>query len=99
MGILSRASPALGKPDSNGIIREFNNFVADVERVAKDLQHLTGSSLAAARSELQGRVTRARESLSDASKGAVETAARTRDAMTGYVSERPWPALAIAVAL
>jgi ElaB/YqjD/DUF883 family membrane-anchored ribosome-binding protein len=99
MRILSRASQAIGKPDVNGLAQEFNSFVSDVERVVKDLQHLTGNSLSAARSELEGRVSRARDSLSDAGRGALDTATRTRDAMEGYVTERPWPALAIAVAV
>jgi len=95
MGILARASETLGQADSEGLAKEFNNFVSDVERVAKDLQQLTGTSLATARSELQGRISRARESLSEAGRGAMDTAARTRD----YVAERPWAALAVAVAI
>jgi ElaB/YqjD/DUF883 family membrane-anchored ribosome-binding protein len=94
MGMLSRVSEA-GQSSGNGLAQEFNNFVSDVERVVKDLQNLTGSSLTAARSELQGRVTRARESLSEAGRGAVDTAYRTKD----YVTERPWAAVAVAVAI
>jgi ElaB/YqjD/DUF883 family membrane-anchored ribosome-binding protein len=99
MGILSRASQAWSKPDSNGLAREFNSFVGDVERVVQNLQHLTGNSLVAARSDLEGRITRARESLSDAGRSAAQAATRTRDAMEDYVTEKPWPALAIAVAV
>src|SRR5689334_5041993 len=95
MGILSRTTESLGRSNGDGLAQEFNNFVTDVERVAKDLQQLTGSSLAAARSELQGRISRARDSLSDAGRGAAETAVRTRD----YVAERPWAAVAVAVAI
>jgi len=95
MGILSRATESMGRSSGNGLAHEFNNFVTDVERVAKDLQHLTGSSLAAARNELQGRISRARDSLSDAGRGAMDTAVRTRD----YVAERPWAAVAVAVAV
>jgi ElaB/YqjD/DUF883 family membrane-anchored ribosome-binding protein len=99
MGILSRASEALHRPQANGLAQEFNSFVSDVERVVKDLQHLTGSSLSSARSELEGRVSRARESLTSAGRGAVDTASRTKDAMEEYVTRRPWPALAVAVAV
>jgi len=99
MGILSRTSEVLHRPTSNGLAQEFNSFVSDVERVVKDLQHLTGSSLSSARSELEGRVSRARESLANAGRGAVAAAARTQDAMEGYVARRPWPALAVAVAV
>ena len=99
MGILSRASEVLHRPDSNGLAREFNSFVSDVERVVKDLQHLTGSSLSSARSELEGRVSRARESLAGAGRDAVDTAARGTDAMEEYVTRRPWSALAVAVAV
>jgi ElaB/YqjD/DUF883 family membrane-anchored ribosome-binding protein len=95
MGILSRASESMGRSSGEGLAKEFNNFVSDVERVAKDLQQLTGSSLAAARAELQGRIARARDSMSDAGRGAAETAVRTRD----YVAERPWAAVAVAVAI
>jgi len=91
MGMLSRATDSAG----DGLAQEFNNFVSDVEKVVKDLQGLTGSSLAAARSELQSRVSRARDSLSDAGRGAMQTAVRTKD----YVAERPWAALAVAVAI
>ena len=99
MGIMSRASEVLHRPAGNGLAKEFNSFVSDVERVVKDLQNLTGSSLSAARSELEGRVSRARESLSEAGRGAVDTATRTKDVMEEYVSRRPWPALAIALAV
>jgi ElaB/YqjD/DUF883 family membrane-anchored ribosome-binding protein len=95
MGILSRATDNFRRSDGNGLAQEFNNFVTDVERVAKDLQQLTGSSLAAARSDLQGRIARARDSLGDAGRGAMRTAERTRD----YVAERPWAAVALAVAV
>ena len=94
MGMLSRVSE-VGRSGGNGLAQEFNNFVSDVERVVKDLQSLTGSSLTAARAELQGRVARARESLSDAGRGAMDTAYRTKD----YVAERPWAAVAVAVAI
>ena len=99
MGIMSRASEVLNRPAGNGLAHEFNSFVSDVERVVKDLQNLTGSSLSAARSELEGRVSRARESLGETGRGAVDTAVRTKDAMETYVSKRPWPALAIALAV
>jgi ElaB/YqjD/DUF883 family membrane-anchored ribosome-binding protein len=99
MGIMSRASEVLHRPAANGLAQEFNSFVSDVERVVKDLQSLTGSSLSAARSELEGRVSRARESLGDVGRGAADTAARTKDAMEQYVSRRPWPALALALAV
>jgi ElaB/YqjD/DUF883 family membrane-anchored ribosome-binding protein len=99
MGILSRTSEVLHRPGSNGLAQEFNSFVSDVERVVKDLQHLTGSSLSSARSELEGRVSRARDSLAGAGRDAVDTATRTRDAMEKYVTRRPWPALAVAAAI
>jgi ElaB/YqjD/DUF883 family membrane-anchored ribosome-binding protein len=99
MGILSRASEVLHRPDGSGVTQEFNSFVSDVERVVKDLQHLTGSSLSAARSELEGRISRARESLAGTGRGAIDSAARTRDAMEEYMAQRPWPALAVAVAI
>jgi ElaB/YqjD/DUF883 family membrane-anchored ribosome-binding protein len=94
MGMLSRVSEA-GRSGGNGLAQEFNNFVSDVERVVKDLQNLTGSSLTAARSELQDRVSRARENLSGVGRGAMDTAYRTKD----YVAERPWAAVAVAVAI
>jgi ElaB/YqjD/DUF883 family membrane-anchored ribosome-binding protein len=98
MRILSRAE-TLTRPAVNGLAREFNDFVSDVERVVKDLQHLTGNSLSAARSELESRVSRARDTLTGAGREAVTTAARTKDAMEEYVSQRPWPALAVAIAI
>jgi ElaB/YqjD/DUF883 family membrane-anchored ribosome-binding protein len=93
--MLSRISEVGRQSGGNGLAQEFNNFVSDVERVVKDLQNLTGSSLTAARSQLQDRVARARENLSDAGRGAMDTAYRTKD----YVAERPWAAVAVAVAI
>jgi ElaB/YqjD/DUF883 family membrane-anchored ribosome-binding protein len=98
MRFLSREEGTL-RPHAKSLSNEFQNFVHDVERVVKNIQDSTGSGLSSARSELEGRVSRAKATLADAGRSAMEHAGETKDAVTDYMERRPVAALAVAVAV
>jgi len=83
----------------SGLAREFQDFIADVEDLAKATSSLTGEELARARAKLGKRVAAAKESV-EAIGGAIsdraQNAARTTDS---YVREHPWQAVGIGAAL
>jgi len=97
MGLLSHHEDA-ARPNGKGLSGDFQNFIHDVERVMKDLQGLTGSGLSSARSELESQVAKARASLADASRQAMDRATHTKEAVGEYVTTRPVTSLLVAIA-
>lgn len=107
-----QANPAASEPESNGqamesttnrkasgLAREFQDFIADVEDLAKATSSLTGEELARAREKLGTRVAAAKESV-EAIGGAISDQARTVARTTdSYVREHPWQAIGIGAAL
>jgi ElaB/YqjD/DUF883 family membrane-anchored ribosome-binding protein len=84
---------------ASGLAREFQDFIADVEDLAKATSTLTGEELARARAKLGKRVAAAKESV-EAIGGAIsdqaQSAVKTTDS---YVREHPWQAVGIGAAL
>jgi ElaB/YqjD/DUF883 family membrane-anchored ribosome-binding protein len=99
MGLFGGTGLHSGKGSQGGMEGDFKTFVGDVEKVMKQIQNLTGDGLSLARSELEGKIATARTRFSEAGKTAADTAARTKGAMEEYVAQKPWPALAAAIAI
>ncbi len=80
-------------------VREFQNFLADVEDFIKPGTSLTGDDLARAKANLYARVAAARafaERMPRAISARARNAARVAD---GHVRERPWRAIGITAAV
>jgi len=96
MGLFSQTSQRLADRVPRG---ELDSLVEDVERVIDDLKHITGERITRLRSDLEASVAGARSTLSDASRRAADKAYQAKDAVQGYVTEKPWNAVAIAIAV
>lgn len=84
---------------ASGLAREFEDFIADVEDLAKATSTLTGEELARARARLGERVAAAKESV-QAVGGAISDQAKSAASTTdSYVREHPWQAVGIGAAL
>lgn len=107
-----QANPSVSEPESNGqaiasaanrtasgLAREFQDFIADVEDLARATSSLTGEELVRARAKLGKRLAAAKESV-EAISGAIsdqaQSAVKTTDS---YVREHPWQAVGIGAAL
>lgn len=92
------AAPATDRAAS-GLAREFHDFIADVEDLAKASTSLTGEDLTRAKAKLGKRVAAAKKSVA-AVGGAISDQARNAAKTTdGYVREHPWQAVGIGAAL
>lgn len=96
MGLFSQTSQRLADRVPRG---ELDSLVEDVERVIDDLKHITGERVTRLRSDLEASVAGARSTLSDASRRAADKAYQAKDAVQEYVVEKPWNAVAIAIAV
>jgi ElaB/YqjD/DUF883 family membrane-anchored ribosome-binding protein len=95
--VRTSSSGAAGKTDR--LVADFQTFVGDVEQVLKGAAHLPGDSLAAARGTLEEKVSQAKSRLADAGSAAASAASQARDRSESYMSERPWTALGVALAV
>jgi ElaB/YqjD/DUF883 family membrane-anchored ribosome-binding protein len=93
-------SAANSKHDaSSGLVREFNNFVADVEDLIKSTTQLTGEDLAKAKAKLNERVSAAKESMAEMGETIANRTRKTAADANDYVHEKPWNAVGISVAV
>jgi ElaB/YqjD/DUF883 family membrane-anchored ribosome-binding protein len=96
----AKSTPKNAEADSTplGIVREFQNFVADVEDLIKPSTSLTGEDLARAKANLYARVAAARV-FAEQLPGAISARARnTAKVADAYVRERTWRTIGITAA-
>jgi len=96
----AKSTPKNAAADSTplGIVREFQNFVADVEDLIKPSTSLTGEDLARAKANLYARVAAAR-AFAEQLPGAISARARnTAKVADAYVRERTWRTIGITAA-
>jgi ElaB/YqjD/DUF883 family membrane-anchored ribosome-binding protein len=94
---LHASSAALaGRTDR--LVADFQTFVGDVEQLLRSAAQLPGDGLAVARGKLEEKVSQAKAKLADAGATAANVAYRTRDRSEGYIRDRPWTALGVAIA-
>lgn len=86
-------------PDTDGLARDFRSFIADVEGVVKQAQHLSGDGALLARQKLEEKVSQAKVKLESARVAAAEHAMRSVEATGTYVRREPMKALGIALAV
>jgi ElaB/YqjD/DUF883 family membrane-anchored ribosome-binding protein len=97
----AKSTPRNARADSTplDVVREFQNFVADVEELIKPSASLTGDDLARAKASLHARVAAARafaEQMPRAISARARNAARVADS---HVRERPWRTMGITAAV
>lgn len=91
------SSTTAGKTDR--LVANFQTFVGDVEQLLESAAHSPGDSLAAAGGKLEEKVSQAKAQLADAGSAAVNAASQARDKSEGYIRERPWTTLGVAIAV
>jgi ElaB/YqjD/DUF883 family membrane-anchored ribosome-binding protein len=80
------------------LARDLQGFVADVEGLIKNAQHLSGEGMSLARAKLEEKVAQAKVKLDGARAAAAIEAGRAMAATEGYVRRQPMKALGIAAA-
>jgi ElaB/YqjD/DUF883 family membrane-anchored ribosome-binding protein len=79
----------------SGIVREFHNFVADMEDLIEVSTSLTGDDLARAKANLYARVAAARGFLEEMPATISARARNSVKVADGYVREQPWQAIGV----
>jgi ElaB/YqjD/DUF883 family membrane-anchored ribosome-binding protein len=92
------AVPARDRTDPERLARDFQGFVADVEGLLRNAQHLSGEGVSLARAKLEEKVAQAKVKLDGARAAAAAEAGRAVAATEGYVRRQPMKALGIAAA-
>ena len=97
----AKSTPKNAEADSTplGIVREFQNFVADVEDLIKPSTSLTGEDLARAKANLYARVAAARALVEEMPAAVSDRARNTVKAADGYVREQPWQSIGVTAAV
>lgn len=90
--------PAPASVEQERFATDLKRFVADLERLMGDARSLTGDGAAVARRELDRRIAHARRGFRDAREAAADRTGALRDRAERYVRDRPWTAVAIALA-
>ena len=78
---------------------DIKTVVADGEDLIKAAADVSSEGFAAARGKFDEKVSRARETLADASRPAIDQARRTAAAANGYVHGNPWTVIGAAAAV
>lgn len=84
---------------SADVVRDFRNFVADVEDLLKATAQSGGEDLAKAKEKLNERIAQAKTSLAAASESLADRASKTAASANEYVHEKPWPVIGAGAAL
>lgn len=84
---------------TEGVSREFSNFIADMEKLFKGTSALTGEDLELAKNMFNERVSDAKKSMESYSE-IVSEQVRKSSAMTNeYVHEQPWKVIGAVAAV
>lgn len=104
--MLSTSSSANGKSvkaqaeeASSTVVREFHNFVSDMENLIKSTAHLSGDELDKAKAKLNERIAVAKQSVGDMGETVVDRARKTAETTNAYVHEQPWSVIGAGAAI
>ena len=78
------------------LVNDLKRVVGDADEVLQEVANSTAEGFAAARTQVEGKLSEARSRLDDARIAVTRTACRAADATDAYVSENPWKVLGIA---
>ena len=87
------------KEKSADVVRDFRNFVTDVEELIKTTAQSGGEDLTKAKEKLNERIAQAKKTLAEASENLAERASKTAASANDYVHEKPWPVIGAGAAL
>jgi len=90
-------SPVSGA--SQKLLHDFRSLATHAEQLLRATAEVSGDGVAAAREKLGEHLKTAREELGELQGEALERARRAAAAADSYVHERPWPAIAAALAV
>jgi ElaB/YqjD/DUF883 family membrane-anchored ribosome-binding protein len=93
------SSSATKSASADGLATDFRAFVGDVEQLLTSAPHLPGDGLSAVRSRLEEKVARARTQLQDAGSAVVSGVNQARGVGEGYMRDRPWTILGVALVI
>lgn len=75
------------------IAHEFQNFVADVERLVRDTAQLSGDDLARTKIKLNQRINAAKQYVNSAGNTLADQTQKAAALTNEYVHEKPWAAI------
>lgn len=81
------------------VVREFHNFVADIEDLVRATTLLTGEELTRAKAKLAERVASARQSVEEVGGAIAQQARKSASITNDYVHEQPWKAIGAGAAI
>lgn len=81
------------------IVRDFRNFVSDIEELFKATATLSGDDLAKAKAKLVERISSAKGTLEEMGMTLADRAGKSATYANNYVHEKPWPIIGAGVAL
>jgi ElaB/YqjD/DUF883 family membrane-anchored ribosome-binding protein len=84
---------------SDKLLHDFRSLATHAEQLLRATAEVSGETVANAREKLGEQLKAAREELGDLQGEALERARRMAATADTYVHERPWPAIAAALAV
>ncbi|HWV14259.1 MAG TPA: hypothetical protein VN030_02425 [Cellvibrio sp.] len=81
------------------LAQEFQNFLADAERLFASLTSLSGSELEAAKAEFSERLTAAKNAAEEIGESLAQQTREKLAATDAYVHEQPWKAIGAGTAV
>ena len=78
---------------------EFRNFLSDIEDLIKATTSMSGDDLARAKTALNARIVKAKQSVEKMGDDIAAQARHTAEVTNSYVHERPWQSMGIVAAV